>query len=105
MSVKVKRKKEEWKSKIEDRKTKRNKYEGKLVFEDIEWLKELCDEWGLGLVLGWDGIIYGYRFVNVWMKYRNWRLDECIRIEIECIECNRDSISMMFVMNRSVLEC
>ena len=59
------------------------------------------------------GVMYGFRFVNVWMKYRNWRLDECVRDEtcsvvrigIECNDCNRDSISMMFVMNRSVLEC
>ena len=28
-----------------------------------------------------------------------------VRIGIECNDCNRDSISMMFVMNRSVLEC
>ena len=56
--------------------------------------------------------MYGFRFVNVWMKYRNWRLDECVREEsfsvvrigMECNDCNRDSISMMFVMNRSVLE-
>ena len=47
------------------------------------------------------------------LKYKNWRLDECVRDEtcsvvrigIECNDCNRDSISMMFVMNRSVLEC
>ena len=37
-----------------------------------------------------------------------WMRDETcsvVRIGIECIDCNRDSISMMFVMNRSVLEC
>ena len=28
-----------------------------------------------------------------------------VRFGIECIDCNRDSMSMTFVMNRSVLEC
>ena len=28
-----------------------------------------------------------------------------VRIGIECNDYNRDSISMVFVMNRSVLEC
>ena len=34
------------------------------------------------------------------------RIETCglVRIGIECTDCNRDSMNMVFVMNRSVLE-
>ena len=43
--------------------------------------------------------------IEDWIGWMRIEICNVVRIWIECIDCIRESISMVFVMNRSVLEC
>ena len=64
-------------------------------FVVLDSIFRMSDESGLNWSIG----------IEDWIGWMRIEICNVVRIWIECIDCIRESISMVFVMNRSVLEC